>query len=196
MPQATLYHGSPLMTDYTPGGAVVAGDVIVIGDGVRIAHLDIAANILGALGAGFGVYTATKATGGGTAIADNKPVWWDDTNNRIAATNSSGTHKFFGVTVKASLDADATQYVLHLPAHMEGLVVAGGAGSKFAAGEVTLDGTNPTSVAAATTGLATVVSAHAVMKKATSPGDDPTVLTVDYGGAVPAGRLDIYAWKT
>lgn len=66
-------------------------------------------------------------------------------------------------------------------------------GAKVTGGEATLDGSNPTSV---TTGLSTIVAAIAVIKKATTPGDDPIIVTVDYGGAVPAGRLDLYAWKT
>lgn len=67
-----------------------------------------------------------------------------------------------------------------------------GAAIRMVAGEVTLDGSNPTSV---TTGLTTITSAVAVFKQATAPGDDPVDLTVDYGGSVPAGRLDIHAWK-
>lgn len=66
------------------------------------------------------------------------------------------------------------------------------AGYKIARGEATLDGANPTSV---TTGLATVVSATVSLKSATTPGDDPSWLSVDYGGGVTAGQLDIYAWK-
>ncbi len=59
-------------------------------------------------------------------------------------------------------------------------------------GEVTLDGSNPTSV---TTGLTTIIGAQASLKTATAPGDDPSWLSVDYGGGVPAGRLDVHAWK-
>lgn len=71
--------------------------------------------------------------------------------------------------------------------------VAGVAGGyKIARGEVTLDGTNPTSV---TTGLATVVAANVNQKVAVTPGDDPSAFTVDYGGGVTAGQLDVYAWK-
>ncbi len=65
-------------------------------------------------------------------------------------------------------------------------------GYKIARGEVTLDGSNPTPV---TTGLATVVAANASLKQTAAPGDDPSWLSVDYGGSVTAGELDIYAWK-
>jgi hypothetical protein len=63
---------------------------------------------------------------------------------------------------------------------------------KLARGEVTLDGSNPTPI---TTGLATVVAAVACFKTAVALGDDPNALTVDYGGSVAAGELDIHAWK-
>ncbi len=66
------------------------------------------------------------------------------------------------------------------------------AGYKIARGEATLDGSNPTSI---TTGLATVVGATVSIKKAGVLGDDPNSLTVDYGGSVPAGQLDVYAGK-
>ena len=59
-------------------------------------------------------------------------------------------------------------------------------------GEVTLDGSNPTSVA---TGLTKVIAAAVTLKTAVAPGDDPSWLTADYGGAVPAGQLDVHAWK-
>jgi hypothetical protein len=71
---------------------------------------------------------------------------------------------------------------------------ASGLGYTLARGEVTLDGSNPTSVVIV--GLSTIVGATVTLKQATAPGDDPVALTCDYGGAVPAGRLDIYAWKT
>lgn len=40
---------SGLRVDYTPGGAVDAGDVVVLSNMVGIAELDIAASALGAL---------------------------------------------------------------------------------------------------------------------------------------------------
>jgi hypothetical protein len=63
---------------------------------------------------------------------------------------------------------------------------------RMIAGEVTLDGSNPTSVV---TGLSPVRSATVTLKSSATPGDDPVTFTVDYGGAVPDGQLDIYAWK-
>lgn len=66
------------------------------------------------------------------------------------------------------------------------------AGYKIARGEVTLDGSNPTAIA---TGLATVVAATVTNKRSTAPGLDPHIFTVDYGGGVAAGTVNLYAWK-
>jgi predicted RecA/RadA family phage recombinase len=91
--------------DYTPSQAVSAGDVIVQGDLVGVAKLDIAANKLGAL-AVTGVFDFAKATGGGSAIAVGATVYWDDTNN-VVTTTAQG-NKLAGKCVKAAADADAT----------------------------------------------------------------------------------------
>ncbi len=64
-------------------------------------------------------------------------------------------------------------------------------GLLFASGSVTLDGSNPTTVA---TGLNTIQSATATIKKNSTPGSDPFVITVNFTGS--DGNLDIYAWKT
>lgn len=71
--------------------------------------------------------------------------------------------------------------------------VSGGTGYTLARGEATLDGSNPTSVTIV--GLGAIAAAHVSLKSASAPGDDPSWLSVDYGAAVPAGQLDIYAWK-
>ena len=54
--------------DYTPDAAVSAGDVVIQGDLVGVAKLDIAAGALGAL-AVWGVFDFPKATSEGRAIA-------------------------------------------------------------------------------------------------------------------------------
>ena len=109
MPQATFRHGSPVMVDYTPGSAVTAGDVIVTSTTPRIAHLDIASGVLGALAAEGGVYEVT----GDAAIAADKKVYWDDTNNKVTETSTS--NKVFGVTVTACSADAAKCLVRHDP---------------------------------------------------------------------------------
>lgn len=77
-------------------------------------------------------------------------------------------------------------------AQLSNAIAGTSAAKKFVGGEVTLDGSNPTSVV---TGLATILGAVAVIKKNTSPGDDPVTVTVDYENVTNPGRLDIHAWK-
>lgn len=114
-PIALFKHGNPLMVDYTPGVAVVAGSVVVIGNVCRICHNPIPANVLGALAAHGGVYQLPKSTAGSSAIADGTKVYWDATNQVITTSAASGANKQIGFTVKPSVDADTTQWVQHLP---------------------------------------------------------------------------------
>ncbi len=44
-----LHHGGPHMVDYTPTTDVVAGQVVLLGKNLCVAHRDIKANELGAL---------------------------------------------------------------------------------------------------------------------------------------------------
>jgi predicted RecA/RadA family phage recombinase len=104
MPQA-VYVQEGESIDYTPGANVNAGDVIVQGELIGVAKLDIVSGKLGALAVA-GVFDFAKATGGGTAIAIGVNVYWDDTNN-VATTTSAG-NKLLGKTVRAAADADTT----------------------------------------------------------------------------------------
>ncbi len=111
--QAEMVHGSPRMVDHTPGSAVAAGDVLVLTDGVRIAHRAIAAGAKGALAAGGGVYRCAKPTGGGTAMPDGDTAYWDDTNNQ--AENDATGNKKLGLVVGAVGDSDTSVLVHHMP---------------------------------------------------------------------------------
>lgn len=104
MPQAVFRHDGNSI-DYTPAADVAAGDVVVIGELVGVAKLDIKANTLGAL-AVTGVFDFAKTTGAGTAISAGANCYWDDANN-VATTTASG-NKLIGKCVKAAADADAT----------------------------------------------------------------------------------------
>jgi predicted RecA/RadA family phage recombinase len=98
-----IHDGNTL--DYTPSANVSAGDVVVQGDLVGIAKLDISAGALGAL-AVTGVFDVPKASGAGTAIAAGAKVYWNATNNQ-ATTTATGS-KYLGKSVRAAADADAT----------------------------------------------------------------------------------------
>lgn len=117
MAQATFYHGDPQMVDYTPSGAVTAGDVVVQGSVPMIAHRDIPANRLGALAAGGGFYDCDC----NAAIAAGDAVWWDDTNNRVTETATSNTH--FGFAEEASRLTNTKVRVKHDPQGVTGAIV-------------------------------------------------------------------------
>ena len=106
MATATFIHDGNRI-DYTPGSAVSAGDVVVQGELVGVAKLDISANALGALAVG-GVFDFPKATGGGTAITAGANVYWDVGDTEAKADSESGANKLIGKVVKAAADADAT----------------------------------------------------------------------------------------
>lgn len=72
--------------DYTPASAVSAGDIIVLGGMVAIAHGNIAANALGALGI-IGVYDIEKDN---SDISIGAAIYWDDDGNPVDGTAGSG----------------------------------------------------------------------------------------------------------
>lgn len=111
MAQATFKYGDPVMVDHTPSSAVTAGDVIVTSTTPRIAHLDIAANALGALAATGGIYEVT----GDAAIAADKKVYWVNASDKVSEDANSGANKAFGVTVSACSGDGSTCNVRHDP---------------------------------------------------------------------------------
>ena len=92
--------------DYIPGSAKTAGAVVVQNHLVGVQKRDIAANSLGALAVS-GVFDFPKATGGGTAIAAGKPVYYDVANDVATESTASGANKLIGKTILAAADADA-----------------------------------------------------------------------------------------
>jgi len=104
MAQAVFVHEGASI-DYTPAADVAAGDVVVQGDLVGVAKLDIKANKLGAL-AVEGVFDFAKATGAGTAIAVGAVVYWNDAANQ--ATTVAAGNKLLGKSVRAASDNDTT----------------------------------------------------------------------------------------
>jgi predicted RecA/RadA family phage recombinase len=101
---ATFIHdGSSI--DYTPGSAVTAGAVVVQGELVGVAKVDIPASTLGALAVA-GVFDFPKATGAGTAIAAGANCYWN-AGAQQATTTATG-NKLIGKSVRAAADADAT----------------------------------------------------------------------------------------
>jgi len=115
--------------DYTPSGAVSAGDVVVLRDLIGIAKLDIAASALGAL-AIEGVFDVAKDDDAttGTIFALGQGVYWDATNEQ--ATPEPAGMKYMGIAVAAAAKTAATVRVSlqqdvggdeELPAAFQGL---------------------------------------------------------------------------
>jgi predicted RecA/RadA family phage recombinase len=93
--------------DYTPGANVSAGDVVVQGDLVGVAKLDIQTGKLGALALA-GLFDFPKATGESTAIATGARCYWDAAEGVAKGDAEAGANKLVGKAVKAAGDADAT----------------------------------------------------------------------------------------
>lgn len=108
--EAQFLFGDPLMIDHTPGGAVAVGEVVIVGNTPRIAHRAIAANELGALAAGGGVYQCKAQSS--ADLASGVRVFWDNTNN-VVTTTASG-NLAFGFTA-AAITKDKTGPVVHRP---------------------------------------------------------------------------------
>lgn len=106
-------HGHALMVPYTPGSAVTAGDVVVVGNENWIAHSDIAANELGSLARPNAsvVYEGNKLSTDDVAV--QATLYWDAGNARITTTAS--THKKLGRAVAAAGSGVATVYFVHEP---------------------------------------------------------------------------------
>jgi predicted RecA/RadA family phage recombinase len=101
---ATFIHDGNSI-DYTPGSAVTAGAVVVQGELVGVAKVDIPASTLGALAVA-GVFDFPKATGAGTAITAGANCYWN-AGAQQATTTATG-NKLIGKCVRAAADADAT----------------------------------------------------------------------------------------
>lgn len=113
----------------------------------------------------------------------------------MSANPHRNAHQAESITVApaGTLAATDVQAALEELATQDAAGVTGVAAAyRLARGEATLDGTNPTPIV---TGLATVVACVVTDKRADTPGDDPVMFTVDYGGGVTAGTVDLYAWK-
>ena len=93
--------------DYTPSTDVAAGEVVVQGDLVGVAKLDIKADALGSL-AVTGMFDFPKATGASSGIAVGSTVYWDVADGQAKTDDESGANKLLGKTVQAAADADTT----------------------------------------------------------------------------------------
>ena len=102
MAEATHVHcGSEI--DYTPGSAVVVGQVIEQVNLIGIAPRPIAANEAGVLSVE-GVFDVVKTASLVVNLGDK--IYWDDTANE--ANKTSASNMYMGKAVKASAAAETT----------------------------------------------------------------------------------------
>jgi len=92
--------------DYIPGADVSAGDVVVQGELVGVAKLDIQTGKLGAL-AVTGLFDFPKASGDG-GIAAGARCYWDVAEGVAKGNAEAGANKLIGKAVKAAGNADTT----------------------------------------------------------------------------------------
>lgn len=97
------------MLDYTPGSAVAAGDVVVLGSLVTVAPRAIAANEKGAVCVE-GVFSFPKPTGSGTNYAQGAKVYWYGSQMVTGATGTAA-----GYVADQPATTDATVNVLLVP---------------------------------------------------------------------------------
>ena len=88
--------------DYTPSSAVSSGDVVVQGDLVGVANLDIPADTLGALTVA-GVFDVDK---GSTVFTAGQAVYWDATAEQASPDGSVG--KLMGTAILAAASTDTS----------------------------------------------------------------------------------------
>ncbi len=103
---ASLIHEGDTI-DYTPGSVVLSEDVVVQGDLVGVANLDIPAGKKGSLTVS-GVFDFTKESGASTAIAAGANVYWDVAEGVAKTDDESAANKLIGKTILAAGDDDET----------------------------------------------------------------------------------------
>jgi hypothetical protein len=110
--EAVFARGDVRFMEYTPsGGAVVAGQVVLLGNTAGItcgvAHQDIPNGVQGVVGVGGGRYKVLNNAN----IAAWTKVWWDDAANKLTTTSTNNA--LFGFTLEAG--NNAVVEALHFP---------------------------------------------------------------------------------
>lgn len=105
MATATFRHQGAAI-DHTPAADLAAGDVVVQGELLGVARLDIKANTLGAL-AVEGVFDFPKAVGPSSALPTGSDVFWDEASQQATADSGAGANKKIGRVVRDASDGDA-----------------------------------------------------------------------------------------
>lgn len=111
-PACRFVEGETLVRcDYTPSGAdVAAGDVVVVGKLVGIAHRTIKDGELGSLALANGIYEAVAIE---DAIAMGDEVFWATNSNGEGLATSAGD--YLGIAVTDGDIGDTVRFVKLLP---------------------------------------------------------------------------------
>jgi predicted RecA/RadA family phage recombinase len=105
MTMLTKYISEGNTMPYTPGSAVSAGDIVVVGEIVAHAPADIAASVEGNLTVE-GVVRFPKNSTSADALTQGTKVYWDAGNEVVTTTAS--THKVAGYVHEAAAASDTT----------------------------------------------------------------------------------------
>lgn len=194
MAQAKFVHEG-LRIDYTPGSAVVAGQVVVQGDLIGVSPEPIAANALGALIIE-GVFEFAKASG---TIAVGVLLYWDDSAGQVTAT--PGAHKLIGPCTKAALTGDTTvEVALDPPGPYSAFGYTTGAGgaetqsSSKATGVTISPATMCGTITTAADSLAGAAEIEFVVTNSLVKATDVVVVAIKSGGYGGTGTY--IAWVT
>jgi predicted RecA/RadA family phage recombinase len=172
------------MIDYTPGGAVSAGAVVVSGAIIGIALADIEADRLGAL-ATQGIFEVTKAAHDG-GFTLGQTVYWDAANSRATPTQGAATVRM-GVAAAVALTAATTVMVL-LDQPQVGSGAAGG--NRSVSGTASVTGTLEI-----TSGLSTVTQVIATFREDITLGGALLSVTVPTQSGADAGKFTLKVFE-
>lgn len=114
MAEAVLRYGDPVMVKHTAAAAIVAGEVVLVGNltgwTCGIAHDAIANTVDGTLAAGGGVYDVVNLNNS----ANGAKIYWDTAVNKV--TSVSTNMALFGFIVSGGAGgANTTCQALHKP---------------------------------------------------------------------------------
>lgn len=102
---ATFKHRGDAI-DYIPDTDVAAGSVVVQGELVGVAALDIRAGMFGSLTVS-GVFAFPKPVSGGVTFSAGVKVYWDEAAGAATEDPNGGVNKYLGKTTAAAANSDA-----------------------------------------------------------------------------------------
>lgn len=203
-PKVRYIHGGGTV-DYTPSGAVAAGDVVVQGSMVGIAKHDIAANVKGTLYIEGSFDFPKAASDGGMAVGTL--AYWD-ASGQVATGTSSGNTYIGKVEATAATSATTVRVQIETAANAPGssgfgdMPVATVAASGTASGDSPIvagftlvsaaDGTKAVTLPTAAAGKVCVVKNNANANLLLFPATGDKI----NGGTATTGSLTIAAFKS